>query len=86
MAMIDGKPGVIEYSEIDKDMRVARDENGELIFNYSHICINNFTRQFLQDIADNHQDKLRYAYSSPLVSLHSFPSSCPLFPLSMLSC
>lgn len=60
MAMIDGKAGVIEYSEIDKDMRVAKDENGELIFNYSHICINNFTRQFLQDVADKYQDKLRF--------------------------
>lgn len=59
MAMMDGKPGVIEYSEIDPDMRCKRDDNGELIYNYSHICINNFTRQFLQDIADHHQDKLR---------------------------
>ena len=65
MALIDGKPGVIEYSEIDKDMRVMRDESGELVFNYSHICVNNFTRQFLQDVADHHLDKLRY-YPLPL--------------------
>jgi len=60
MALIDNKPGVIEYSEIDPEMRNMRDENGELVYNYSHICINNFTRQFLQDIADYHMGKLRY--------------------------
>lgn len=60
MALIDGKPGVIEYSEIDPQMRSMRDESGELVYNYSHICINNFTRQFLQDIADYHLDTLRY--------------------------
>ena len=64
MALIDGKPGVIEYSEIDKDMRVAKDSNGQLIYNYSHICVNSFSRQFLQDVADKHQDKLRYTHLS----------------------
>lgn len=60
MALIDGKPGVIEYSEIDSNLRTLRDETGELVYNYSHICINNFTRQFLQDVADVHLDALRY--------------------------
>lgn len=78
MAMMDGKPGVIEYSEIDPAMRVARDENGELIYNYSHICINNFTRQFLQDVADHYQDKLRY---SPFLLLPSSFLLLLLFPL-----
>lgn len=60
MAMIDGKAGVVEYSEVDPEVRAMRDANGELVYNYSHICINNFTRQFLQEIADTHLDKLRF--------------------------
>jgi len=60
MALMDGRPGVIEYSEIDPALRVLRDDSGDLVYNFSHICINNFTRQFLQDIAEHHVNKLRF--------------------------
>lgn len=37
-----GKPYVIEYSEISKEMSEARDENGELVYGESHILCNMF--------------------------------------------
>ena len=37
-----GKPGVIEYSEISDEMAEARDENGELLYGESHILCNLF--------------------------------------------
>ena len=38
-----GKPGVIEYSEITDDMAEATDENGELLYGESHILCNLFS-------------------------------------------
>ena len=37
-----GKPSVIEYSEIPEQLAEARDENGELIYGESHIICNMF--------------------------------------------
>ena len=37
-----GKPGVIEYSEITDEMAEATDENGELLYGESHILCNLF--------------------------------------------
>ena len=53
----DGKPYVIEYTEITEEMANARDENGELLFGESHILTNLFNIQAIEDIA---KDKLPY--------------------------
>lgn len=37
-----GKPNVIEYSEITEEMAEARDENGELLYGESHLLCNLF--------------------------------------------
>ena len=37
-----GKPNVVEYSEITDEMAEARDENGELLYGESHILCNLF--------------------------------------------
>jgi UDP-N-acetylglucosamine/UDP-N-acetylgalactosamine diphosphorylase len=63
MCLMDGKPGVIEYSEIDPALRSSVDPNTkELVYNYAHICINNFSRSFLQRIADKHIEELRFIF------------------------
>lgn len=38
-----GKPNVIEYTEITEDMAEARDKNGELLYGESHILCNLFS-------------------------------------------
>ena len=43
-----GKPNVIEYSEITKEMAEAKDENGELLYGESHILCNLFSIEAIE--------------------------------------
>ena len=49
----DGKPSVIEYSEISKELAEALDENGELLYGESHILCNQFHISLLEKISEN---------------------------------
>jgi len=61
MCLLDGKPSVIEYSEIAPDLRNLRNSStNQLIYNYAHICVNNFSVEFLKDIAKTHLHDLSY--------------------------
>lgn len=48
-----GKPSVVEYTEISEDMANATDENGELVFGESHILCNLFSIKALEVISKN---------------------------------
>lgn len=52
-----GRPSVIEYTEITDEMANARNQNGELLYGESHILTNLFNIKALEDIAE---DKLPY--------------------------
>ena len=52
-----GKPSVIEYSEISDEMAEATDENGELIYSESHILCNLFSLNAIEEMS---KDKLPY--------------------------
>ena len=52
-----GRPTVIEYTEITEEMANATDKNGELLYGESHILLNLFNIKALQNIAQN---KLEY--------------------------
>lgn len=49
----DGKPSVIEYTEISKELSEALDENGELLYGESHILCNQFNISLLEEISQN---------------------------------
>ncbi len=49
----DGKPSVIEYTEISKELSEALDENGELLYGESHILCNEFNISLLEEISKN---------------------------------
>lgn len=49
----DGKPSVIEYTEITDEMAEAIDENGELLYGESHILCNLFNIKAIEEIAKN---------------------------------
>ena len=49
----DGKPSVIEYTEISDEMANAKDENGELLYGESHILCNQFNIKILEELANN---------------------------------
>lgn len=48
-----GRPYVIEYTEITDEMANARDDNGELLYGESHILTNLFNIKALENIAQN---------------------------------
>lgn len=52
-----GKPSVVEYSEISEEMANATTEEGELVFAESHILCNLFSLQAIEEIS---KDKLPY--------------------------
>lgn len=47
-----GKPSVIEYTELPRKMAELRDEKGELVFGESHIMCNLFSLHALETIAE----------------------------------
>lgn len=49
----DGKPSVVEYSEISQDMAEKTDENGELVYGESHILCNLFSINAMEKISQN---------------------------------
>lgn len=53
----DGKPYVIEYTEITDEMANARDEQGELLFGESHILTNLFSVEAIETVS---HEKLPY--------------------------
>lgn len=48
-----GKPSVVEYTEISEEMANATDKNGELVFGESHIICNLFNIRALEAISKN---------------------------------
>ncbi len=52
-----GKPSVVEYSEISEEMANATTKEGELVFAESHILCNLFSLQAIEEIS---KDKLPY--------------------------
>ena len=48
-----GKPTVVEYTEITQEMAEARDENGELLYGESHILCNLFSIEAIEKISKN---------------------------------
>ena len=49
----DGRPSVIEYTEITDDMANAREASGELLYGESHILLNLFNIKAIENVALN---------------------------------
>ena len=47
-----GKPGVVEYTEITTDLAEATNENGELVFGESHINCNLFNVKAIEEVSN----------------------------------
>lgn len=56
----DGRPGVIEYTEISEEMANSRDKNGQLLYGESHINCNIFNIDIVDELS---KDKLPYHYA-----------------------
>ncbi len=52
VCLMDGKPGVVEYTEITEEMANERDEEGELLFGEGYFGCSIFSRTLLERITD----------------------------------
>lgn len=48
-----GRPSVIEYTEISKEMAEAKDDNGELLYGEAHVLMNMFNIKALETLEKN---------------------------------
>jgi len=61
VCLLDNRPGVIEYSEIDKDTAKMIDTTtGKLMYNAAHICMNMLSVSFLKKIASTYLKEIPY--------------------------
>ena len=60
LARIDGRMGVVEYTEIDADQREARDDSGELRFGAGNAAIHAFEVDFVRRVADDAESLLPF--------------------------
>lgn len=56
---VQGVAQVVEYSEILQTTAELRGDNGELVYSAGNICNHFFTRDFLQDVAENFISRLK---------------------------
>ena len=54
LALCDGKPSVVEYSEITHEMAEATSPTGDLLYGSAHICVNWFSISFLRRFINEH--------------------------------
>jgi UDP-N-acetylglucosamine/UDP-N-acetylgalactosamine diphosphorylase len=59
ICLLNGKPSVVEYSEIDQDISRKTDSSGKLLFNAANIANHFYTTKFLKRV-DDFADQLEY--------------------------
>ncbi|EFA10924.1 UDP-N-acetylhexosamine pyrophosphorylase-like Protein [Tribolium castaneum] len=59
VCFVDGQVRVVEYSEITPSTASLTDKNDRLVFNAGNICNHLFTVDFLKEVADKYEDKLK---------------------------
>jgi UDP-N-acetylglucosamine/UDP-N-acetylgalactosamine diphosphorylase len=64
LALRNGRYTVLEYTEISEDKRVEVNKHGELVYNASHLVINNFKLDFVLSFSEDLISTLPYV--SPL--------------------
>jgi len=60
LALVNGRPGVVEYTEIDGEHRDARGADGELLFGAGNMAIHTFATAFVRRIASEAERWLPY--------------------------
>jgi UDP-N-acetylglucosamine/UDP-N-acetylgalactosamine diphosphorylase len=68
VARVDGKIGVVEYTEIDDEHRFETDEDGELVFWAGSVAIHIFSTAFIRRVAESADELLPYHASEKLIS------------------
>jgi len=67
VARVDGKVGVVEYTEIDDEHRFATDGDDELVFWAGNVAIHIFSTAFIRRVAESADELLPYHASAKLI-------------------
>jgi len=54
--LVNGKPGVIEYTEMSEEIREEKTKNDQLVYDGANICIHYFKKEFLSRIVEKEFD------------------------------
>eukprot|EP00092_Neocalanus_flemingeri_P032039 GFUD01034821.1.p1 GENE.GFUD01034821.1~~GFUD01034821.1.p1 ORF type:complete len:483 (+),score=128.47 GFUD01034821.1:72-1520(+) len=54
--LLDGKPGVVEYTEMSEEIREKKTPNDDLVFGAANICIHYFSLDFLSQAVEREAD------------------------------
>ncbi|KAF5300194.1 hypothetical protein FQA39_LY11228 [Lamprigera yunnana] len=68
VCQVDGRFQVVEYSEITDATANLRDKEGNLVFSSGNICNHYFSTDFLNEIADKHENKLKLHVAKKKIS------------------
>jgi UDP-N-acetylglucosamine/UDP-N-acetylgalactosamine diphosphorylase len=60
VARIGGRVGIVEYTEIDEEHRLARDQDGELVYWAGNAAIHVLSTAFIRRVASNADELLPY--------------------------
>ncbi|KAJ8611163.1 hypothetical protein CTAYLR_003596 [Chrysophaeum taylorii] len=80
LATRDGRPGVVEYSELSADLAASRDENGELKFGAGNICNHLLATEFLSCAAATNPDVLPYHLAHKKIDAADPETGAPVPP------
>lgn len=72
VALVDGCPGIVEYTELEDGYRHARDPSGELVFWAGNIAVHVFDLAFVERVAERADELLPY-HASPKKIPHVDP-------------
>ena len=64
LALVDGRMGVVEYTEIDAEHREARDDRGELRFGAGNVAVHAFQVDFVRRVAGSAETLLPFHASA----------------------
>jgi len=54
--LLDGKPGVVEYTEMSEEVREKKTADDNLVFGAANICIHYFSLDFLSEVVERESD------------------------------
>jgi UDP-N-acetylglucosamine/UDP-N-acetylgalactosamine diphosphorylase len=58
VALVDGRLGIVEYTELDEERSQARDDAGELLYWAGNIAVHLFQRDFIEQVAKSANELL----------------------------
>eukprot|EP01095_Lingulamoeba_sp_RSL-Kostka_P017601 TRINITY_DN925_c0_g1_i1.p2 TRINITY_DN925_c0_g1~~TRINITY_DN925_c0_g1_i1.p2 ORF type:complete len:290 (-),score=106.24 TRINITY_DN925_c0_g1_i1:1208-2077(-) len=75
-----GKPAVVEYSEIGEDVAKETLDDGSLKYNTGNICTHLYSTEFLQKVTDNNLSDLMFHIAKKKIPHYDYESNTVVTP------